>query len=133
VRRSAPTYLGLLVATVVFGLATRWDPASFPASIVRHGGDALWAAMVFWLVALLRPTTATSRVAIIALTIALTVEASQLYQAPWIDAARATPLGALLLGQGFLWVDLLRYAAGVALAAMLDGWLTRRGGGTQSK
>lgn len=82
--------------------------------------------MVFWLVALLRPAMTTARVALAALAIAWTVECSQLYHAPWIDSVRATRLGALALGQGFLWSDLASYAAGVAFAAMIDAWLTHR-------
>ena len=56
-----------------------------------------------------------------------TDEFSQLYRAPWIDAVRATRLGALVLGQGFLWSDLWCYAAGVTLAAGID-WILARGG-----
>jgi len=42
---------------------------------------------------------------------------SQLYQPPWIHRLRDTTLGALTLGFGFKWTDLLCYAAGVALGA----------------
>lgn len=125
-RRSKVLYFGLLLATVVLGLASRRYPSAFPDLVARHGGDALWAGMVFWLVALLRPDLATGRVALAALAIALTVECSQLYHAPWIDAVRASRLGALVLGQGFLWSDLVSYATGVALVAALDLWFTRR-------
>ena len=81
--------------------------------------------MVFWLVAFLRPAMTTARVGLAAFTIAAVVECSQLYHAPWIDTVRATRLGALVLGQGFLWSDLASYAAGVALAAIIDAWFTR--------
>ena len=117
--------LGLLVVTIVLGIATRRYPAAFPELIAWYGGDTLWAAMVFWLTAVLRPAAATWRLAVAALGISFAVECSQLYHAPWLDAVRATPAGALLLGQGFLWSDLWCYAAGVALAAALDGWLRR--------
>ena len=48
------------------------------------------------------------------------IELSQLIQHPAMVSARSTKLGALVLGHGFLWIDLLRYAAGIALAAVLD-------------
>ena len=114
------TYGALLVATVLLGLATRRFPDAFPATIARHGGDALWAAMVLWLGALLRREATTRGLALSALGIAYGVEFSQLYHAPWLDAVRATRAGALVLGQGFLWSDLAAYAVGVALAALLD-------------
>lgn len=46
-------------------------------------------------------------------------ELSQLYHAPWIDGLRATRLGGLVLGFGFLWSDLIAHAAGVLGAAVL--------------
>jgi len=119
-------YLGLLIATVALGLATRRFPSVFPVFVARYGGDALWAAMVLWLAALLSPTSPTWRLALLALAISVGVEVSQLYRAPWIDAIRATRVGRLALGEGFLWSDLLCYGAGVVLAAAADAWLVRR-------
>ena len=114
--------LALLAVTIALGLATRRYPELFPAIVARYGGDALWAAMVFWLAALVRPAAATSRLALTALGISFAVECSQLYRAEWIDAVRATWAGALVLGQGFLWSDLVCYTVGVAVAAALDAW-----------
>jgi hypothetical protein len=48
-----------------------------------------------------------------------------LYHAGWIDAIRATRLGGLILGYGFLWSDLVCYAAGVGLGAILEWGVAR--------
>ena len=40
------------------------------------------------------------------------VEFSQLYQAPWINQRRHTVPFNFILGQGFLWSDLVAYAIG---------------------
>jgi len=126
-RRPVGLYIGLLGGTIVLGLATRRFPAAFPELVARFGGDALWAAMMLWLVALCRRAAAPSQVAISALAVAWAVEFSQLYQASWIQAIRATRSGALVLGQGFLWSDLVSYAIGVMLAAALDAGIVRYG------
>lgn len=118
----------MLVGTIALGLSTRRFPNVFPAIVAQYGGDSLWAAMMFWVVALVRPSTARSRIAMVALSISFAVECSQLYRAPWIDSLRATKLGALVLGQGFLWSDLACYAVGVMLAAVVDTWLVGRSG-----
>jgi hypothetical protein len=110
----------LLIATIALGLASRRFPEWQPAFVARYAGDALWAAMVFWLLALVRPRAAARRLGFAALGIAFAVEASQLYHAPWLDAIRDTRLGALALGQGFLWSDLVCYAVGVAVAVAID-------------
>lgn len=125
-RRSRTLYLILLVATVALGLVTRRYPSAFPDFAARYGGDALWAAMILWITALVRPAAATIHLALVSLLISGAVELSQLYHAPWIDAVRATRGGALVLGQGFLWSDLLSYSVGVAVAAVCDARLTRR-------
>jgi hypothetical protein len=64
--------------------------------------------------------------AAVAFGIALGVELSQRFHVPWLDAIRSTSLGALLLGQGFLWSDVACYAAGVALAMALDLLMLKR-------
>ena len=56
----------------------------------------------------------------------LTVELSQLYHAPWIDELRQIRLAALLLGQGFLWSDLMCYVVGVGVGALAESLAARR-------
>ena len=124
-RRPKAQYLIVLGATILLGLASRRFPSAFPAVVARYGGDALWAGMVFLLVVLIRPRISTQWAALIALGLSLSVELSQLYHAPWIDAIRATRFGGLALGQGFLWSDLVSYATGVAIMAALDRFLSK--------
>lgn len=125
-QRSRLACVGLAIATIVAGLASRQWPAALPRFIALYAGDTLWAAMVVWLLALASPRASTTRLASTALALAVVVEVSQLYHAPWIDGIRGTRLGALVLGQGFLWSDLACYAVGVGLAASADAWLVRR-------
>jgi hypothetical protein len=47
------------------------------------------------------------------------LEVTQRWHAPWLDAVRATGLGAALLGNGFDWWDFPHYAIGSALGAYL--------------
>jgi hypothetical protein len=123
--RPRPLYAALLLGTVGLGLASRHYASALPGFIARYAGDVLWASMMVWLVAIVRPRESTPRVAITALLIAFTVEASQLYHAAWIDATRSTRIGALVLGVGFLWSDLVCYSVGVASTAIVDGLLSR--------
>ena len=81
---------------------------------------------LFWLLTLVRPTGDRRQLAAIAFAIAVAVETSQRYHVPWLDALRASTLGALVLGQGFLWSDIVCYAVGVMLAAVVDGILAGR-------
>jgi hypothetical protein len=48
------------------------------------------------------------------------IEFSQLYKAQWIDNLRHTLFGRLVLGDTFLWSDLLCYTVGVALGVLIE-------------
>lgn len=105
------------------GLASRWPALELPNFLATYAGDTLWALLVFWLLGLVFVGKSSNWVATVALGFAFLIEASQLLQAPWLNSLRATLLGSLVLGHGFLWRDLLCYAVGVALGWLLEtGW-----------
>ena len=119
-QRSRPLWLVLIVLVMGLGLASRHFRASLPSFIAEYSGDTLWALMVFLITGFLWAKGKTVQVAGAALAFAYAIEISQLYHAPWIDAIRHTTLGALVLGFGFLWSDLVCYTVGVGIGAALD-------------
>lgn len=116
--------IGLLLAAT-FGLASRQPPLVGWPVIGTYGGDAAWAMAAYAGWRLLRPADALLVTAGLALLTAFTVEIAQLVRVDWLDTIRSTRLGALLLGRGFLWSDLVAYAVGTVLATGLDA-ATRR-------
>jgi hypothetical protein len=54
------------------------------------------------------------------------VEISQLYQAEWFNAIRITMPGRLILGQGFLWSDIISYTIGISIAAFIESFKFKR-------
>jgi hypothetical protein len=102
------------------GVASRTFPLLMPAMLGKYPGDALWALMIFVGVALVRPDLRPARLALVSLALCWLVEFSQLYQAPWINAIRATRLGHAALGSGFQAIDLLAYGVGVLAGVVLD-------------
>jgi hypothetical protein len=118
--RSRLAFLLLVMATIAFGLATRRFRRALPVAVGLYAGDVLWATMVYLLAAAIWPRASTRRLAVGAAVFALAIEVGQLHHAPWIDAVRGTRLGGLVLGFGFLWSDLVCYAAGIALAVLID-------------
>ena len=93
--------------------------------IGAYGGDAAWAMAAYAGWRALRPASSIASIAGLALLTAFTVEASQLLRVEWLDSIRSTRLGALLLGRGFLWSDLLAYVIGTGLASSVDTALRR--------
>jgi hypothetical protein len=88
--------------------------------IVKYGGSALWGTMVFFLVAIAASTLSRRSVALIALVIAVGVELFRLVHTPELDAFRLTMAGALLLGRIFSPWNMVAYAFGIGLGALLD-------------
>lgn len=110
------------VLTVGAGLASR--APGLPGFVHAYVGDALYAVLIW---TLLRAVFPTGRIALASVAICAAIEVSQAWHLPALDAARATRLGALVLGRGFLWSDLGCYTLGVAAAALGERGLRRAG------
>lgn len=105
---------------MLVGLASRCFGDSLPAFPAEYAGDTLWALLVFLGVSALRPDARLWIRGTMALGVAFLVELSQLYHAAWIDGIRATTIGGLVLGFGFLWSDLVCYAVGVGIGIVVE-------------
>ncbi len=108
-----------VLITMALGLASRRYADMLPPLLDAHAGDMLWAMMVYWGVRLILYRHYSVAV-IAALLFCYGIEFSQLYQADWIRQLRDTTIGGLVLGHGFLIVDLIRYTVGIVLATALD-------------
>jgi vacuolar-type H+-ATPase subunit I/STV1 len=98
----------LVCFTIILGLISR-KITIFPLWI----GDMLYGVMIFFIVSFIYIKKPTRIVATISLALCYLIEFSQLYQAEWINSIRKTLPGRLVLGQGFLWSDLLAYSVGI--------------------
>jgi Protein of unknown function (DUF2809) len=123
----------LCLSIIALGLGLRGLGFSLglPAVIVKYGGSVLWAAMVFFLVAISGASLPRWRIAAIAVAIAVSVELFRLVHTPSLDAFRLTLAGALLLGRIFSLWNLLAYGVGIALGVAID-WFTQERGGDVS-
>ena len=83
-------------------------------------GDALYAVMIFFITRFIFPHKTSRFIFIVSLCFCFLIEFSQLYQAGWINKLRVTWPGHMILGQGFLWSDLIAYILGVAVGLVID-------------
>lgn len=119
VNRNRLFYGGAVVGVMVMGLLSR-RVDGLPRFLAVYSGDVLWATMVFLGIAFLFKTQPSKYIAVAALLFSFGIEFSQLYHAPWIDQIRATTIGGLVLGYGFLWSDLICYTVGIIIAMVID-------------
>ena len=113
---------------MTLGICSRAFSDVLPLFVSRHLGDALWASMVYFGCRILFLQQRLLVSVYISLIFSFTIEFSQLYQADWINGIRSTLLGALILGKGFLVIDLIRYVVGIACSCIMDYYWFSRGG-----
>lgn len=86
-------------------------------------GDLLYAVMIYFGIRFLFISLHKTKSAFIALIICYVIELLQLYDANWMIALRNTLFGRYVLGQGFLWSDILAYSFGIILAYIAESLL----------
>lgn len=114
------TYISTVIITILLGLASRKFSHLLLLFVAQNAGDVLWAMMVYFGLRFLLVRTSLLTAILLSFLFSFGIEFSQLYQANWINQMRGTVLGALILGKGFLAVDLIRYATGILIGTVLD-------------
>ena len=107
-------YFMLICVIIILGLVSR--EISFVPLFI---GDVLWAIMIFFIIQFLFIDIDIKALFLASLMICYMVEISQLYQVEWLNKIRMTTLGRLVLGQGFLWSDIISYTVGIAIATFI--------------
>ncbi|MGH7237699.1 MAG: DUF2809 domain-containing protein [Candidatus Saccharimonadales bacterium] len=115
VLKSRTIYLISIIFTIVLGLLSRHIQG-----VPLFVGDILWATMVYFMLRLLFISKPVRFIILTSLFFCYAVEFSQLYQAPWINSIRHTVIGGLVLGEVFLWGDMLSYTIGIAIAVLAE-------------
>ena len=113
-------YVITIIITIFLGLASRKWSLFLPPFVAQNAGDVLWAIMVYLGFRFLLIRKSTFIAILLSFLFSFSIEFSQLYQEDWINQIRGTTLGALIFGKGFLTEDLIRYTAGIIIAAVID-------------
>ncbi|MEN6452222.1 MAG: DUF2809 domain-containing protein [Thermoguttaceae bacterium] len=113
-------YLALIPIVIASAFATRAGWPWMPGFVVEYGDDTLWAWMLFMVLRAVAPRRPPLHATLAALAIAYLCEISQLYHAPWIDAIRGYRLGVILLGDCFVWSDMVCYTVGILAGVAIE-------------
>lgn len=108
-------YFIILIAVIFLGIISR-ELSFIPLSI----GDLLYAVMIYILVTIVLISKKGIQIVIISLLICYGIEFLQLYQGEWMIGIRKTLFGRYVLGQGFLWSDILAYTLGIFTAYIIE-------------
>lgn len=108
-------YFLALFITLILGILSR-KTTVVPLFI----GDILYAVLIYFGFRFLIIKSKKSTSLLFSLLFCFGIEFLQLVQIDWLIAIRKTTLGHYILGQGFLWLDLLCYVIGTLLAFLID-------------
>ncbi|MCA5006584.1 DUF2809 domain-containing protein [Sphingobacterium sp. WQ 366] len=114
-------YILSFFGTIVLGLLSRridWIP------IIT--GDALYAVMIYWFFRFIFTTKKSYYALIFSVLFCFGIEFLQLLQHPILIEWRNNPMLRLVLGQGFLWTDLIAYCLGSLIAFFIDRKIINR-------
>lgn len=119
-KRNSLLYAVITMIIIALGLYSRKMAYMIPEFLDTYLGDSLWALMIFFILGFIFRTIHTRKIALMGILFCYLIELSQLYKADWIDRIRATTLGGLILGYGFLWSDLAAYAIGIGTGIVIE-------------
>lgn len=120
IMRAKIIYSCAVLLAIILGLGSRAFGDRLPQFAASHLGDALWALMIYFACRAMLTRQPLWLSMVLSLCFSFGIEFSQLYQGAWINGLRATRIGGLILGKGFLWIDLLRYTAGIIFSYIID-------------
>ena len=119
--KSRLTYFSLILITIVVGLLSR-HVKGIPLFI----GDILWGLMVYFITRFILINKTIKWAIVASLLFSYGIEFSQLYQAPWINNIRHTAIGGLILGETFVWSDMLCYTIGIGIGVLIELFIKPR-------
>lgn len=108
-------YIILILLVLILGILSR-KILGIPLFI----GDVLYAVLIYFGFRFLIMDSRKSTSLLLSLLFCFGIEILQLVQIDWLIAIRKTTLGHYILGQGFLWLDLLCYVIGSFTAYYFD-------------
>lgn len=108
-------YFILILFVLILGILSR-KISVIPLFI----GDVLYAVLIYFGLRFLFIHLKTHKTFLLSLLFCFSIETLQLAQMDWLIGLRKTTLGHYILGQGFLWLDLLCYIFGTLMAFIID-------------
>lgn len=125
IRLSAIVIVLLVVPLGLFARSQRSgaDPGTLTGFLATYAGDALWPILFYFLARLAFPTGSGRAIFVGVLVFTLGLEFLQLVRLEPLITLRKLPVLGFLLGNTFVWSDVVCLAIGSLVAVAIDFWL----------
>lgn len=114
-KNNRPNYFILILIVLFLGILSR-KISGIPLFV----GDILYAVLIYFGFRFLTINSKKSTSLLLSLLFCFGIETLQLVQIDWLIATRKTTLGHYILGEGFLWLDLICYLIGSFMTYSVD-------------
>lgn len=113
-------YAALSAAAMLLGLVVHLHGSALGGAARDFVGDLFWSLMIAAILSVVSPQISLRNRCIAAIGVCFLVEGSQLIHTPQFDQLRSTFAGHLVFGSGFDPRDLIAYACGILLFAVIE-------------
>jgi len=96
------------------------DPSTLLGFLATYTGDTLWPIMFYFVGRFCFPKAKIVLLLAFVLVLTLTLEFGQLWKPPWLQHLRQQPGIGFVLGNSFIWSDVICYVVGAAVAVLMD-------------
>ncbi len=118
-------YLVLALISGILGFVLKMFTASMPFFVANYMPAILWSCSIYLLVSFIVCKAPIIHGGI-ALVLAISLEALQLFTPSWLTLVRNTAAGAYVLGTDFMIADIFCYIGGIAVCFIVDFMLSAR-------
>lgn len=118
---SRKNYFAVAMATILLGLCSRGFSV-----VPLFVGDLLYAVLIYFIFRFFFTTQSAVAIAVMSLFFCFAIETLQIVRWNWLLQIRATIIGRLVLGQDFLFADLIACTFGVFVAVVFERVIFKR-------
>ena len=119
-KRNRITYFMCIIIAIILTIMIENHKNVLPLSIGNYLGNVLKALIIYLFIAFIFKKISAINISVISMLICSCFSISNLCEIPWVDNIKNTSIGLFILGNSFVYTDLICYLVGVILGFVLE-------------
>lgn len=119
-KRNRITYFMCIIIAIILTIMIENYKNVLPLSIGNYLENVLKALIIYLFIAFIFKKISAINISVISMLICSCFSISNLCEIPWVDNIKNTSIGLFILGNSFVYTDLICYLVGVILGFVLE-------------
>ncbi|WP_294343881.1 DUF2809 domain-containing protein [uncultured Clostridium sp.] len=119
-KRNRITYFMCIIMAIILTIMIENYKNVLPLSIGNYLENVLKALIIYLFIAFIFKKISAINISVISMLICSCFSISNLCEIPWVDNIKNTSIGLFILGNSFVYTDLICYLVGVILGFVLE-------------